>query len=163
MPRHRLSMLAVLLALTAATSSRARDPSYVVLDPDSFQSFVANWMPETEPKCAAMRSRADWDKVMHPAPVMGGSKPFAPGPDVWAHDGVLLVARVIPAGDTANVFKLQGVRRADERIDVDYAFTPPARSSSTVKWWLGVRVAKPLTATVRFVENGRVVCMASAE
>lgn len=166
MARRRLGILALLLAMTAAIPGRAQEPSYSLLDPNSFQSFVASWTPETLPRCAVMQSQADWDKLMHPAPVMGGSKRFAPPPDMWAHDAVLLIARVIPAGDTASVFKLAGVRRASGGLDVDYAFAPPPSSSSTIKWWLGVRIAKPLLAplpaVIRFVENGRVVCIGSA-
>lgn len=163
MARLRLGILALSLAIAAATPGRTQEPPYSLLDPNSFQSFVANWTPETLPRCAVMQSQADWDKVMHPAPVVGGSKQFAPPPDMWAHDAVLMIARVIPAGETASVFKLAGVRHADGRLDVDYAFAPPPGSSFTIKWWLGVKIAKPLPAVIRFVENGRVVCIVSAQ
>ena len=163
MARRRLGILALLLAMAAATPDYAQEPSYSLLDPNSFQSFVGNWTPETQPRCAVMQSQADWDKVMHPAPVMGGSKQFAPPSDMWAHDAVLLIARVIPAGETASVFKLAGVRHAGGRLDVDYAFAPPPSSSSTIKWWLGVKIVKPLPPVIRFVETGRVVCTVSAQ
>jgi hypothetical protein len=58
----------------------------------------------------------------------------------------------------AQVFVLDRVRRSAGTIDITYRFTPPPKASSTMKSWLGVEVDKPLPATIRFVEGGRVVC-----
>jgi hypothetical protein len=157
---RRFSVLAVLAAVTAANPGRAQSAADAVLDPDSFQSFVANWAPDTEPRCAAMRSQADWDKVMRPAPVRRGTKPFAPPADFWTRNGVVLIARVVDSGDMTRIFRLTGVRAAAGAIEIDYTFSPPPPASSKVKWWLGIKVAKPLAAVVRFVEKGRVACTA---
>jgi hypothetical protein len=160
MMRFRIRVLAIVAALAAVTGASGQAPPYAVLDPDSFQSFIANWTPATQPLCAVLQSQADWDKVMHPAPVMGGNKPFAPPAEFWARNAVLLIARVVGSGDMAKVFTLQGVRSTADAIEVGYAFASPPPASAQVKWWLGVRVAKPLPATARFVENGHVVCTA---
>ena len=157
MPRYS-AVFAILLPLTVAAPAAAQEPAYVQLNPDAFQSFVRNWSPPSRPLCAAIRSQADWDMIMSPAATMGSSKPFGPPAAFWTRNAVLLVARVVDAGDTAQVFRLDRVRRAAGTIDIDYGFTPPPKASSTMKWWLGVEVEKPLAATIRFVEGGHVVC-----
>jgi hypothetical protein len=157
MPRYP-GVFAVLLAMTVAAPAAAQEPASVRLDPGAFQSFVRNWTPSSRPLCAAIRSQAEWDMIMSPAATMGSSKPFGPPADFWSRSAVLLVARVVDAGDMAQVFRLQRVRRAAGTIDVEYSFTPPPKASSTMKWWLGMEVGKPLAATIRFVEGGRVVC-----
>jgi hypothetical protein len=157
MPQYPVAF-AILLAVTAAAPAAAQEPAYVQLNPGAFQSFVRNWAPPSRPLCAAIRSQAEWDTIMSPAATMGSSKPFGPPADFWSRRAVLLVARVVDAGDMAQVFRLQRVRRAAGTIDVEYNFTPPPKASSTMKWWLGVEVLKPLAATIRFVEAGHVVC-----
>jgi hypothetical protein len=151
-------LLTMTVAVTVAVPAAAQEPAYVQLDPDAFQSFVRNWTPPSQPLCAAMRSQAEWDMIMSPAATMGSSKPFGPRADLWSHGAVLLVARVVDAGDMAQVFRLQRVRRAAGTIDIAYGFAPPPKASSTMKWWLGVEVEKPLPETIHFVEGGRVVC-----
>ena len=128
------------------------------LDPGALQSFVRNWEPASRPLCAALQSAADWNAVMAPAPVMGAANPFAPPDDLWARSAVLMLARVVDAGDTADIFKLRGVRQAGGRLDIGYTFTPPPKSSSRMKWWLGITVAKPLPPIIRFLEGDIVSC-----
>jgi hypothetical protein len=157
MPKYS-GVFAILLTMTVAAPVTAQEPGYLRLDPGAFQSFVRNWTPASEPLCAAIRSQAEWDMIMGPAASMGSSKPFGPPADFWASSAVLLVARVVDAGDMAQVFRLQRVGRAAGTIDIAYGFTPPPKASSAMKWWLGVEVEKPLPKTIRFVEGGRVVC-----
>jgi hypothetical protein len=157
MPKNS-AVFAILLTMTVAAPAAAQEPAYVQLDPGAFQSFVRNWTPASKPLCAAIRSQTEWDMIMSPAATMGSSKPFGPPADFWSHSAMLLVARVVDAGDMAQVFRLQRVGRAAGTIDIAYSFAPPPKASSTMKWWLGVEVEKPLPKTIRFVEGGRVVC-----
>ena len=154
----RRGALALLLALLAATPGRAQDVAHARLDPGAFQSFVRNWELPSRPLCAALQSAKDWDAVMAPAPVMGGSKPFAPPGDLWERSAVLMLARVVDAGDTAKIFELRSLRRTGDRLDIGYAFGPPPKASSTMKWWLGIAVAKPLPPTIRFLTGDTVTC-----
>lgn len=71
---------------------------------------------------------------------------------------MLLLARVIPSGDTTKVFQLTGVHSRKNSIIIDYRFEPLPAASSQIKYWLGVSVAKPLPPSVRFNENGRLIC-----
>jgi hypothetical protein len=154
----RRGALALVLTLIAATPCAAQDVPYVRLDPAAFQSFVRNWEPSSRPLCAALQSKADWNAVMAPAPVMGAAHPFAPPDDLWARSTVLMLARVVDAGDTAEIFKLRGVRQADGRLDISYSFAPPPKASSRMKWWLGITVAKPLPPIIRFLMGDVVTC-----
>jgi hypothetical protein len=60
------------------------------------------------------------------------------------------VARVTPAGDLDPIFRVERVTGSPGAIEVRYRFRPPPAGSSTVKAWIGVQVAKPPPATVRF-------------
>jgi hypothetical protein len=154
----RRGALIIPLILLGATPCAAQDVAHGRLDPAEFQSFVRNWEPPSRPLCAALQSAADWDAVMAPAAVMGASKPFAPPADLWTRNAVLLLARVVDAGDTTKIFELGSVRRAGDRLDIGYTFTPPPKASSTMKWWLGITVAKPLPPTIRFLAGDVVTC-----
>ncbi|HEY9084652.1 MAG TPA: hypothetical protein VIN40_01720 [Candidatus Tyrphobacter sp.] len=128
------------------------------IDPGQYQSFVGNWTPPDKPLCAAIGSAAQWNQIFHPAPVMGAHRPFSPPDSFWAQHAILLVARVVDAGDTSHVFHVNAVARGGNVATLDYAFKPTPRSSSSIKWWTGVAIARPLPATVRYRENGQIVC-----
>lgn len=158
-----LCVCGVLVSIVAAGAPAcgfAAEVTYRLLDPGAYQSFVMNWTPADTPLCVAMASQADWDAVFHPAPIMGGYKPFRPPAEFWGNTGVLMMARVINGGDTAHVFQVTGVHRDGDAIDVDFSFHPPPEASFQIKWWLGVAVEKPLAPTARFSEDGRLVCTA---
>jgi hypothetical protein len=150
-------ILALTLALAAASPALAAPVSFTEVSPDSYQSFVGNWTPATRPLCAMISSSADWNKVMHPAPVMGGGKPFSPDAGFWASQMLLLVARVVPA-DGEGAFTSPAVDLAGAALTVSYAFTPPAPASSTIKAYLALAVPRSAATLVAFRENGRVVC-----
>ena len=116
----------LMLAWPAAAST------YRTVDPNSVQSFVGHWSPADRPLCAALRSQADWDKVFHPAPVMGANKPFSPPGLDWSKDGVLVIAQAVNAGDTKSVFRLGAVKSAPGSTEVDYRFKPNPPASSTL-------------------------------
>lgn len=128
------------------------------LDPADYQSFVRNWVPETVPLCAAIASADAWDHVLHPAPTMGRTRPFAPASAFWNDHAILLLAKVVNAGDVSHVFRLVGVERTRDAIEVNYGFRPTPPASSTMKWYFAIAVAKPLPALVRFRQEGKIVC-----
>lgn len=86
------TILTFALAAGITVPGLARELSYKVLDPNAYQSFVANWTPRSTPLCAAMQSQADWDAIFHPAPVLGTNRPFGPPSELWSGAGVLMVA-----------------------------------------------------------------------
>ncbi|HEY5210859.1 MAG TPA: hypothetical protein VIJ42_15580 [Stellaceae bacterium] len=152
-----LALIAVMLCL-AGIPAAARDVRFQQLDPHRYQSFVANWTPEDRPFCAVLRSAADWNRVLKPAPTMGGTRPFAPPAAFWRKHAILLLARILGAGDTATVFQVERVARDPGALRLDYRFAPTPPASSTMKWYLAVAVAKPLPPVARFREDGKIVC-----
>lgn len=157
---RRLALgVALLLAVAdAAPEAATAEQSYEQLDPNAYQSFVANWEPDVGPLCAVIRTQADWDRVLKPAPTMGRTKPFSPPPEFWKFKAILLVAHVIGAGDTSSVFQVQHLVRGKGGMQLDYRFTPTPPASSSIKWYLAVAVPKPLPKLVRFTENRRLIC-----
>jgi hypothetical protein len=145
--------LACLLMSALAAGARAQ-----LLDPDAYQSFVGNWSPKAAPLCTAMENAGEWESVLHPAPVMGGNKAFEPPSALWNHHAVLLLARVVNAGDTAHVFRLLRVTRTRGAIEMSVTFAPTPPASSTMKWYMALAVAKPLPPRIRIRENGAVIC-----
>jgi hypothetical protein len=149
------SVLAVALYQPAAL---AAEHAYERLDPNAYESFVANWTPDDWPLCAVIRTQADWNLVLKPAPTMGQTKPFSPPPEFWKFKAVLLVAYVVDAGDTADIFHIDRLTGGKGAWQLDYRFTPPPAASSKVKSYLAVAVTKPLPPIVRFKEGSRLIC-----
>jgi hypothetical protein len=148
----------LLTVVCSAHTVDARTEPFSRLDPNAFQSFVANWADAEQPFCRAMLSAADWERWLKPAPTMGFHRPFAPQADLWNHHAVLLVARVVNAGDTSGVFSNPRVTGDERELALDYRFAPTPPASSTMKWYLALEIAKPLPPTVVVRENGRSVC-----
>ena len=147
-----------LLLISAAVPARAREARYERLDPNSYQSFVGNWTPETSPLCAVIRSNAEWDRVFQPAFVMGHNRPFSPPPGFWKTKAVLVVARVISSGDLSEVFHVRHLQRTANTIELDYTFKSTPSASSSMKWYLALAITKHLPQIVRFTENNHPIC-----
>ena len=153
-------MLVPALALLAVwvAGARADDPAYTLLDPNAYQSFVGDWTPTGQAFCAALQNTSQWNEVMHPAPTMASDRPFGPPAAFWATHSVVLVARVIPAGDPQGVFKVSSVRQTRRGLEVAYTFARPSKSSSKMKWYLAVALEGPLPDKIRVIENRHEVC-----
>jgi hypothetical protein len=163
MVQSKLSCVAFSLALGlavvgAARAEKASEQSFEQLDPNAYQSFVANWEPDLGPLCAIIRTQADWDRVLKPAPTMDRKRPFSPPPEFWKFKAILLVAHVIDSGDTSNVFHAEKLVRDKGVLWLDYRFAPTQSASSRMKWYLAVAVVKPLPRIVHLLENRRHIC-----
>jgi hypothetical protein len=132
---------------------------FKLLDPGDYQSFVGNWTPDTAPLCAAIGSADQWEHVLRPAATMGSHKLFAPPADFWAGHVVLLFARTVNAGDLSKVFQVDDVLRRKDTTDVTLRFKPTPPASSTAKSYFAVAVDKPISARVRFIQDGNIVCV----
>jgi hypothetical protein len=119
-----LPVLAFAAVFASASPAMPKERGPALLASEAFQSFVKNWQPASRPLCATLLSQADWDKVLHPAPTMGSSGPYAPPPATWNDSAVLLVARVVYAGNTAKVFRLSRTAKRGDALEVDYRFRP---------------------------------------
>ena len=138
-------------ALTATT-----DVPFDVLSPDLYRTITLKWNGgSSAPLCAVTRSRRDWEALTRST--VGKGKDGAPTADEWNRHAVMVVGHQIGTPRTPMTFHVDGVHRQGSTIELDYSLTPPPTSGGTT-WFAAVAIMKPLTATVTFNENGRVVC-----
>jgi hypothetical protein len=115
---------------------------YEVIGPRDFQVFVTHWSPPSEPLCVAIRSAEEWTRIFHPAPVMGGNRPFAPPAGFWRDHIVLMIARSMPMGDVDDAIRVEGVNETAGRLQVQLGFHV-VDSSATMNAWRGVVIGRP--------------------
>lgn len=121
-----------------------------------YHVFVGPRAERGRPFCTTLESAEAWRSVMQPA-ATDSSQLFEPPEAMWRDHAVLLLARFIEADPTQNL-RIQGIRRTDAALEVSYQLTEPAPSGGEFNWPIAVAVAKPLPPTIRFIENGQVVC-----
>jgi hypothetical protein len=126
-------------------------------DSARYQNFVVNWDAGTDLLCAVVSTPADYARLFHPAPVIGGKKPFAPPDEAFAKEQLLVVARVV-GGDGGSVLEIKRVVEKDGGLEVhvdDRPTTAPA--TFTVKHaalaWIPLRDAGKVT----FVTDGKAI------
>lgn len=126
-------------------------------DPDRYQNFVVNWDAGTDLLCAVVSTPADYARLFHPAPVIGGKKPFAPPDDAFTKEHLLVVARVV-GGNGGSVLEIKRVVEKDGDLEIhldDRPSTAPA--TFTVKQaalaWIPRRDAGQMT----FVAKGEAI------
>ena len=157
------------LAIATMAAGRAADPSPDTADaeptlipirrddPDRYQNFVINWDAGTEVLCAVVRTPADYARLFHPAPVIGGKKPFAPPDAAFEKEHLLVIARVV-GGDGGSALAIERVVEKEGSLEVHCRFEPStAQSSFSIKQaalaWIPAREPGPVT----FIENGKPV------
>ena len=126
-------------------------------DPAGYQNFVVNWDAGTEVLCAVVRTPADYARLFHPAPVIGGKKPFAPPDAAFEKEHLLVIARVV-GGDGGSALAIERVVEKEGSLEVHCRFEPStAQSSFSIKQaalaWIPAREPGPVT----FIENGKPV------
>jgi hypothetical protein len=131
-------------------------------DPARYQNFVVNWDAGTELLCAVVSTPADYARLFHPAPVIGGKKPFAPPDDAFTKEQLLVVARVV-GGDGGSVLAIERVVEKEGSLEVRCRFKPStAQSSFSIKQvalaWIPAREPGPAT----FIENDTTVATLDA-
>ena len=106
---------------------------------------------------AIIQTPAQYAALFHPAPVMGGKRPFAPKPEFFNKEQILVVARVTLAPkDLDKVFEVERVVEKGHALELHYRFTAPdSHATYTVKSQLAIRIPKHDYASVTFVENGK--------
>jgi hypothetical protein len=131
-------------------------------DPARYQNFVVNWDAGTELLCAVVSTPADYARLFHPAPVIGGKKPFAPPDTAFEKERLLVVARVV-GGDGGSVLAIERVVEKEGSLEVRCRFKPStAQSSFSIKQvalaWIPAREPGPVT----FIENDTTVATLDA-
>jgi len=153
------------LAMATMATGRLADPSPDTADaeptlipirrddPGRYQSFVVNWDAGTEVLCAVVRTPADYARLFHPAPVIGGKKPLAPPEAAFEKEHLLVIARVV-GGDGGSSLAIERVVEKEGSLEVYGRFQPStAQSSFSIKQaalaWIPAREPGPVT----FIEN----------
>lgn len=131
-------------------------------DPARYQNFVVNWDAGTELLCAVVSTPADYASLFHPAPVIGGKKPFAPPDEAFTKEQLLVIARVV-GGDGKSVLAIERVVDKEGSLEVRCRFKPStAQSSFSIKQvalaWIPAREPGPVT----FIENDATVATLDA-
>lgn len=134
--------------------------AYRPIDFSLYHVFSAQRGEHGRPFCTAMESAEAWRSVMQPAAI---DRPqlFEPPEAIWRDHAILLVARLV-AADPGQNLRVLGIRRTDSVLEVSYQLAEPAPGGAEFNWPIAVEVSKPLPPTIRFIENGRVVCEAAA-
>jgi hypothetical protein len=121
---------------------------------DRYQNFIVNWDPTAPVLCGVVRGPADYAQVFHPAPVIGGRKPFAPPDESFAEETLLVVARVVPGG-VAHTLVIDTVEASGGDLVVHCRFQPGAGASTfMVKQAALAWIPRVTAPRVRFLENG---------
>ena len=126
-------------------------------DPAGYQNFVVNWDAGTEVLCAIVRTPADYARLFHPAPVIGGKKPFAPPDAAFEKEHLVVIARVV-GGDGGSSLAIERVVEKEGSLVVHGRFKPStAQSSFSIKQaalaWIPAREPGQMT----FLENDTTV------
>ena len=162
------------LAIATQAAGRAADPSPDTADaeptvvpirrddPDRYQNFVVNWDAGTEVLCAVVRTPADYARLFHPAPVIGGKKPFAPPDAAFEKEHLVVIARVV-GGDGGSSLAIERVVEKEGSLEVHCRFQPlTAKSSFSIKQaalaWIPAREPGPVT----FIENDTTIATLDA-
>lgn len=126
-------------------------------DPARYQNFVVTWDAGTEVLCAVVRTPADYARLFHPAPVIGGKKPFAPPDDAFDKELLLVVARVV-GGDGGSELLIERVVDREGALEVHVRFKPSAATSAfSIKQAALAWIPPSQAGQVTFFENGKPV------
>ncbi len=159
---HGWALIGLIMSVIGGAAVRAAPLAYTIKRPNDFQTFVVPWKPEGAPLCAFLTSQAGWDKVMHPAAVMWGNRPFSPPPSFWTDHALLLFARGMSAGAGPDVVTFDRVEDDAQTVAANFKYNPPPPQSSMVNWYVALEVRRPRARKARFIENGKPVCDAAA-
>lgn len=163
------TLLATMLAcsMAAAADTATAPPAekaveYARIGSGEYQNFVVNWDEEKHPLLYALLDTPDrYAKVFHSAAVMGVTKPYAPGPALFAKEMILVAARVMQAPkseDADKSFEVERVVQTGQDLAVHYRFKNDGeKASHSIKNSLVLRIPKREYKRVFFVENGKQV------
>ena len=126
-------------------------------DPARYQNFVVNWDAGTELLCAVVSTPADYASLFHPAPVIGGKKPFAPPDEAFTKEQLLVIARVV-GGDGKSVLAIERVVEKEGALEVHLDDRPAKTPSTfTVKQAALAWIPRRDGGRVTFVANGEAI------
>jgi len=155
-PRSMLSLAAAAMCLLARAAPAAGDDvPFQVVGRNDYRNFVANWDDSHAVFMALIRTPSEYAAVFHPAPVAANTKPFAPAPELFDDQMILVVSRVVGApADGEKILAVRGLESDGGTLTLRYDFTPPAAAATfTVKEVLQLRIPRREVERVRVLEN----------
>lgn len=147
--------------MTTDKKAESQSVSYQRIGVDEYQNFVKNWDNKKQPIfLAVIQTPEQYDAIFHPAAVMGDTRKFAPDPQLFEHEQILLAARVMKAseGDFDQSFTVESITSQDDELIVKYRYNEPQSNATWfVKNFLCLRIPKYNYQKVTFIENGKIV------
>ncbi len=129
--------------------------AFSVFDGSTHASFVGGGGgPDDGMRLLSIRSQADWDAVLFPAPLMGRPQVFSPPESLYARHQILLLSQTIghfPAPDT---YVVDSVMLAQGRVTVRYRYQARPASSAQFGAILGIVIPRADYTEAMFVQNG---------
>ena len=155
--RSILPLAAAAVCLVAArwASAAGDEVPFQVVGRNDYRNFVANWDDSHAVFMALIRTPSEYAAVFHPAPVAGNTKPFAPAPELFDEQMILVVSRVVGApADGERILTVRGLESDGGTLTLRYDFAPPAAAATfTVKEVLQLRIPRREVERVRVLEN----------
>ena len=149
-----LTAAAACLLASVAPAAGAEVP-FQMIGRSEYRNFVANWDDSHAVFMALIRTPAEYAAVFHPAPVGGNAKPFAPLPDLFDEQMILVVSRVVtePA-EGEKILTVRGLEADGGTLTLRYHFAPPAAPATfSVKEVLQLRIPRGEVDRVRVLED----------
>lgn len=139
--------LVLLFASHLARSAESRPLPFRQLNKEDYHCFVQNW-PDAAGlwRVACLRSPAEWERVMHAAPVMWNKKLYAPPAAEYAREQLVIISRITGPEGRLPVTR---VEQQDDVVVIHLESQPGAEASFTIKQWIGLWLPK---ATYRRID-----------
>lgn len=160
-----LIVAALVCCISATANSMGAKPAetpvtYQEISMNDYQNFLINWDEKKYPQLFALIDTPEkYDRLFHPAAVMGNKRPFAPDKSLFTAEQILVVARVTAAPENADqVFAVEKISKKDQRLELHYRFQEPATGPTwSAKIYLALRIPRDNYQIVIFYENGKKV------
>lgn len=153
--RRSFALTAVATGLLASVASANDDVPFQIVGKNEYRNFVANWDDSHAVFMALIRTPAEYAAVFHPAPVGGTTKPFAPPPELFDEQMILVVSRVVTApAEGEKILTVQKLEADGGTLTLRYHLAPPAAQATfSVKEVLQLRIPRRDVDEVRVLED----------
>jgi hypothetical protein len=147
----------VSMAVERNSQQGAQAVTYKRIGTGDYQNFLANWDEKKHPVLFALiQNPAQYAALFHPAPVMGGKRPFAPAADIYQTEQILVVARVMLAPESMEKsFEVEQITENGQELTFTYRFLEAqSKATYSVKNFLAVSIPGKKYKKINIVENG---------
>jgi hypothetical protein len=152
--------LALIMIALYSFKSKERSITYQQIEMSEYQNFINNWDENKSAVLYALiQTPARYDALFHPAALNGAARPYAPEPELYFKEQILVIARVMQASENmGNVFEVERVMEKGRELTLYYRYNEPKNDATfTIKNYLAIRIPKRDYKKVVFIENGKLV------